>query len=142
MSENGTTSEYFHKYCDNKGPSLILIKTKNNKIFGGFTPLNWNTKDGNTKDLNNKTFIFSLNLKKKYDMINKEGVAIINSPEYGPIFGQIDFALTKDMAKGESYADSCSNFLSIDNLELTGERGNLGNFETEEFEVYKVIFNN
>ena len=142
MSEMGTKSKYFHKYCDNKGPSLILIKTKNNKIFGGFTHLNWNIKDGNTKDLNNNTFIFSLNLKKKYDMINKEGVAIINSPEYGPNFGQTDFALTKDMTKGKSYADSSSNFLSTDNLELTGERGTLGNFETEEFEVYKVIFNN
>ena len=77
MSENGTKSEDFHKYCDNKGPTLILVKTTNNKIFGGFTPLNWNIKKGDEKDLNNYSFIFSLNLKKKFDMIKKDALLYI-----------------------------------------------------------------
>ena len=34
MSENGTKSEHFHKYCDNKGPTLTIVKTTKNKIFG------------------------------------------------------------------------------------------------------------
>ena len=37
-------SKDFHKYCDNQGPNLILVKTKKNKIFGGFTPLSWENK--------------------------------------------------------------------------------------------------
>ena len=41
MSENGFTSKDFHYYCDNKGPTLILIKTSNDVIIGGFTPFNW-----------------------------------------------------------------------------------------------------
>ena len=41
MSENGYASKDFHKFCDNQGPTLLLIETKDNKIFGGFTPLNW-----------------------------------------------------------------------------------------------------
>ena len=41
MSINGRTSKDFHKYCDNKGPTLTIVKTTKNKIFGGFTPLNW-----------------------------------------------------------------------------------------------------
>ena len=40
-SVNGSYSEVFHKYCDNKGPTLTLIETENNQIIGGFTPLNW-----------------------------------------------------------------------------------------------------
>jgi len=40
MSKNGNDSDDFHKYCDNKGPTLTLIKTEKNQIFGGFTPLN------------------------------------------------------------------------------------------------------
>ena len=43
MTENGFTGEDFHHYCDNKGPTLILIKTSNDEIIGGFTPLNWET---------------------------------------------------------------------------------------------------
>ena len=40
-SVNGSYSEDFHKYCDNKGPTLTFIETENNQIIGGFTPLNW-----------------------------------------------------------------------------------------------------
>ena len=29
MTENGFTSKDFHNYCDNKGATLILIKTSN-----------------------------------------------------------------------------------------------------------------
>ena len=41
MSINGSSSKDFHNYCDNKGPTLTLIRTTQNKISGGFTPLNW-----------------------------------------------------------------------------------------------------
>ena len=45
MSENGSSPKIFHKLCDNKGPTLTIIKTKGNKIFGGFNSLRW-TSDG------------------------------------------------------------------------------------------------
>ena len=61
MSLNGSSCNDFHKYCDNKGPTLTIIKTTNNKIFGGFTPLNWeNSGNGENKyDKSNQTFLFS-----------------------------------------------------------------------------------
>ena len=49
MSIHGYSSYDFHKYCDNAGPTLILIKTTKDKIFGGFTPLNW--KEENEKGI-------------------------------------------------------------------------------------------
>ena len=73
MSKNGSSSKDFHKFCDNQGPTLIIIKTKNDRIFGGFTPLNWAIKkEYNIYDESNQTFLFSLNLMKKFDMINKK----------------------------------------------------------------------
>ena len=71
MSENGKKSEDFHKYCDNKGPTLALVKTTKNKIFGGFTPLNWLTEGNGANDPSNQTFIFSLNLKKNIICLKK-----------------------------------------------------------------------
>ena len=139
MSENGTDSSDFHKYCDNKGSTLTLVKTSEDKIFGGFTPLNWNENGGYYNDLSNQTFIFSLNLKKKYNMINKDRCAIYCSKESGPSFGSADFRLNENMKIGASYANKNSNFLSHNNLELTGGKGNDENFETDEFEVYLVI---
>ena len=137
MSENGSKSSDFHKYCDNKGPTLTIIKTTKNKLFGGFTPLDWKDKGGEIIDESNQTFIFSLNLDKKYDMIKKGGCGIYCT-EYGPIFAY-DFGLKADMKKGDIYAREESNFLPKNNLELTGGKGQHENFEVEEFEVYKTF---
>ena len=140
MSKNGNKSEEFHKYCDDKGPTLTLVKTTKNKIFGGFTPLNWKNKGCGIKDPSNQTFIFSLNLKKKYNMINKKGNGIYCAYNFGPNFGCCDFDLKENMKNGETYANQYCNFLSNNNLELTGGKGERENFDTEELEVYKVIY--
>ena len=78
---------------------------------------------------------------KKYDMLDKEKKkAIYCSDSYGPCFGDYDFALKADMKKGETYANNNSNFLSNNNLELTGGKCSCENFDAEEFELYKVIY--
>ena len=141
MSINGTSCYDFHKYCDNKGPTLTLVKTTNNKIFGGFTPLNWESLDGVDKyDKNNQTFIFSLNSMKKFDMINKEKSAIYCNKNNGPYFGGRDFSIESDMKKCEAYANQYTNFLCNNNLELIGEKGSNKKFNLEDFEVFKIIF--
>ena len=142
MKENGYDSKDFHKYCDNKEPTLILVKTTKDKIFGGFTPLNWkNGKYNYAKiDNSNQTFIFSLNLMKKYDLINTERKAIRYLKNFGPIFGDKDIALNDNMKKGITFANSNCNFLSNNNLELTGGKGNSECFETKDIEVFKIIY--
>ena len=36
-SEHDYTAESFHDYCDDKGPTLIMIKSSGGWIFGGYT---------------------------------------------------------------------------------------------------------
>ena len=133
-------SKEFHKFCDNKGPTLTLIKINKNKIFGGFTTLDWKSEGGKIYDKSNSTFIFSLNLLKKYNMIDLNKEAIKCNEKYGPLFGNWDIGFEQDMKKGESYANINCNFLSNNNLELTGGKGNSEKFETEELDIYKVTF--
>ncbi len=40
-SSNGFGASDFHKFCDNKGPTLTLIKTTAGHTFGGFTTISW-----------------------------------------------------------------------------------------------------
>ena len=40
-SEHGFTAESFHKYCDDKGPTLVVIKSSKGWIFGGYTTQSW-----------------------------------------------------------------------------------------------------
>ncbi len=40
-SEHRYTAESFHQYCNNKGPTLVLIKSSEGWIFGGYTTQSW-----------------------------------------------------------------------------------------------------
>ena len=41
-SENGYTAQSFHECCNDKGPTLIVIKSSGGWIFGGYTSQSWN----------------------------------------------------------------------------------------------------
>ena len=140
MSDDGSTGEDFHKSCDRKGHTLILIRTKNQKIFGGFTPLEWDIKkEGYLPDESNQTFIFSLNTMKKFDMIDSKGRAIYNGKK-GPFFGNCDIGINEDMKEGTIFANKNCNFFSDNNLELFEEKGEKIVFDVEEIEVFNVKF--
>ena len=40
-SEHEYTAKSFHEYCDDKGPTLIVIKSTHGWIFGGYTTQSW-----------------------------------------------------------------------------------------------------
>ena len=140
MGENGSKSSDFHKYCDNKGPTLSLITTTKNRKFGGFTPCDWKNSGGYFEDKTGQTFIFSLDLNKKYDLLNGNKQAIYCSSNHGINFGCADLRVNQNLRDGTTYANSQCKFLSNQNLELTGGKGENENFEIEEFEVYNVIY--
>ena len=47
----GETFKIFHELCDNKGPTLTLIKLKNEEIIGGFTPISWDCSSNWKNDI-------------------------------------------------------------------------------------------
>ena len=49
-SEHGYTAKSFHDYCDDKGPTLIIIKRSEGWIFGGYTTQSW-SGDGIYNDM-------------------------------------------------------------------------------------------
>ena len=42
-SEHGYTAKSFHECCDDQGPTLVLIKSSEGCIFGGYTTQSWNS---------------------------------------------------------------------------------------------------
>ena len=64
---DGDSMNAFYNKCENKYPTIIFIKTTENLRIGGYTNVIW-TKNGKKRDEN--SFIFSLNNKKKYKIIN------------------------------------------------------------------------
>ena len=40
-SLHGWAAKTFHSLCDNKGPTVTIVKDTNNSIFGGYTSISW-----------------------------------------------------------------------------------------------------
>ncbi|KAJ5070880.1 hypothetical protein M0811_01861 [Anaeramoeba ignava] len=90
---NGFSSTKWHEAVDDKGKTLVIIKTKDNFIFGGFTQIGFNKNLYGVEDPN--AFIFSLrNAKgdrKPEKFLIKKGkkrVSVVsNFSKFGPYFG-------------------------------------------------------
>ena len=50
-SSHGYKGTAFHKYCDNiQGPSLVIIKSSDGWIFGGYTEQSWGIQSSTDKE--------------------------------------------------------------------------------------------
>ena len=60
---DGDSIDSFKNKCEGKSPTLVIVKTNEDIIFGGFTTAPWK-KESYSSD--NNSFVFSLNPYKKY----------------------------------------------------------------------------
>ena len=84
-SRDGDEVRTFHRLCDEKGPTLVIVKNSYNSRFGGFTTIPWSSTGGYKPD--EKAFLFSLDAKKKYPIANANG-AVYHIEGQGPTFGR------------------------------------------------------
>jgi hypothetical protein len=50
----------FHRRCDGHFKTLTVIKSSKGNIFGGYSPLAWQSTGGYQQDASKQTFLFSL----------------------------------------------------------------------------------
>jgi hypothetical protein len=55
-SENEYSATAFHRFCDNQGPTITLVKASNGRIAGGYSCVSW--KSGGLS--NPRGFLFSI----------------------------------------------------------------------------------
>ena len=128
----------FHEKCDNHSPTITLIKTDNGLRFGGYTTQTWN-KDEECKQ-DDEAFLFSINLRKKYEIQKGVECAIYCGGEYGPTFGEgFDLCLCNNfMGVNGNYSNFPKSYGKGSSVnELTG---NNRNFKINDVEVYLVDF--
>ncbi|KAJ5068354.1 pep-cterm sorting domain-containing protein [Anaeramoeba ignava] len=155
---DGFDCENWHKAVDGKGKTLVIIKTKDNFIFGGFTQVGWtndkskwreedrNRDDGFIPDSN--AFIFSLrndkgDRKPEKFTIRKEQeeYAIFYNLEVGPTFGSdiffiftlatgySNFGLSYNLPNGiECETDEAKSYLA----------GSFNKWKVDEVETYFI----
>ena len=133
-SRDGSSTKDFHKHCDNKGETLILIETTEGRKFGGVAYDSWDTNGNWRKNTND--FVFSLDLDKKYNY-SGEGSTTLGDLNSGFTFGnnkvdEIDIGF-KNESLEEGISKSSQSFKT--NNELNNGKTN---FKTKEIEVYRI----
>ena len=53
---DGGTPADFHRCCDNKGPTLVLVRSSAGRTCGGYTSVPWTSKRGKNKDKDSVLF--------------------------------------------------------------------------------------
>ncbi|GBC07282.1 hypothetical protein RclHR1_07360005 [Rhizophagus clarus] len=140
-SRDGNTAAAFHKKCDNKGVTIVIVKIKNSEqIVGGYNPLSWDSSDQNKFTYD--SFIFSFtdrnnlhnaNVGYSYgDALHSIG-AIGCRSSHGPMFG-VGADNQKDLCFwNETWYSDINRFYP-----------NVGiprSFKADDYEVFQVIKN-
>ena len=133
------TKEDFHKNCDNKGSTIVLVETSNGRRFGGFTSLSWKS---NNQWVNDPcACIFSFDTHKKYKLLLPQ-YSYYGGSGYGPHFGYSDQLGFYNNGGSTGFLDTIHtpNFgtktydiPSIEEITLTNT------YVMNKFEVYQVI---
>jgi len=90
-SRDGFDADAFHSRCNNKGPTMTIIQSKNNYLFGGYTSIPWTSEDRYKNDTT--AFLFTLtnphNIPPTKYLINPDDTqcAVRHCSAYGPTFG-------------------------------------------------------
>jgi hypothetical protein len=140
-SVHGKAASTFHAQCDNKGPTITLVRCTGGFIFGGFTSEPWQSRGGYARA--NNSFLFSLANPRgappqRFDLIpGREGYAIRDQRGWGPYFGAgHDLAITNDW-------NGCYTNLGHTYANPTGQGSNTftgaQNFTPAEVEVWQVV---
>jgi hypothetical protein len=90
-SRDGFRSSNFHSKCDNESATVIVILTTKDFIFGGFTPIPWDSSGSWKTDSSQQSFLFSVkdcwnSAPRSFSLVNSSN-AIYCYSSYGPRFG-------------------------------------------------------
>jgi hypothetical protein len=149
-SRDGFEASSFHSKCDDKPNTLVIIKSTNGNVFGGYTEQSWfaigyESDSVNKLDLN--SFIFSLINKDNESLLIKcshnYGIAcsFLDGPIFGGISGKRDIFISgKSNLKSTSYSKLGQSFIHPDYLEGSNKAKSFlagsHKFQVEEIEVY------
>jgi hypothetical protein len=154
-SRNGFTAKEFHGRCDGHGNTLTVIFDRKGNIFGGFTPLKWESRVHNGKygdqdnrfktDDSQKSFLFTL--KNPHNIAARRFVlksdekhkAIWCASTLGPYFGSgTDLGVNDNCNTRDNCTHIGGSYLNDTGLEWRIVLAGSQLFKVKEIEVFEI----
>jgi hypothetical protein len=149
-TRDGFGSSDFHRTCDGQSDTITLIRTTKDFIFGGYTPLSWDSTTNTYKsDANHRSFVFTVTNPHSFGC-RKFGLkpdhaqhAIYSHKDYGPVFGNgFTICVRNDCSTTNNNCTRLYAYVNDTGLNestiFTGER----TFTVKEIEVFGVTKQN
>ena len=122
---------------------IVIIKTNENKIFGGYTNCKIEYNREYKKD--NKSYLFSIDLNEKFNIKEDAKYAIIDDDKYGICFGSCELVLFNNC--NECFSFFGRSGCKFDNKGIkreefcggTKRNDDSNNFKPIEIEIYEII---
>ncbi|TNV80533.1 hypothetical protein FGO68_gene11154 [Halteria grandinella] len=131
-SRDGYTATDFHRLCDNKGPTITIIKTNCGRTIGGYTAQNWDQSSSYKND--SSAWLFNLSYQNRFK-VSSSSNANYGGSSYGPTFGGgHDLYMVANFKQGCSCSAHSYNYEGQSNI----LQGASSSFTTLEVEVYGV----
>ncbi|RGB42984.1 hypothetical protein C1646_661811 [Rhizophagus diaphanus] len=128
-SRDGFTGSIFHKMCDNKGPTITVIRLKDEtSILGGYNPINWDINKGEKYEKITDSFIFNIDNKEIILSRIQNYDNAINQYGGGPNFNDLQLTWTFNVDNGATYNKKAYN----------KKIHNEGSFIVSEYEVFGI----
>jgi hypothetical protein len=142
-TRDGFTIDDFHRCSDSQGPTITIIESLDNYLFGGFTSISWNFHQGAKSGVTDRTaFLFTLTnphgiSPAKYP-IKSSGEHAVVPNAMGPTFGQYDICIYPNSnLNSQSFIKFPTHFNDSTGkgyLTFTGST----NFTTRDIEIYRL----
>jgi hypothetical protein len=142
-TKDGFTIDDFHRCSDSQGPTMTIIQSLDNYLFGGFTSISWNFHQGVKSGVTDRTaFLFTLTnphgiSPTKYPIKSSGDHAVVPNA-MGPTFGQYDICIypnsnlnSQSFIKFPTYYNDTTG---KGYLTFTGST----NFTTSDIEIYRL----
>jgi hypothetical protein len=144
-TRDGFGSTDFHRTCDGHSDTVTFIRTTKDFVFGGYTPVPWDSTNKYKTDSSHRSFVFTI--------LNTHGIggrkfglkpdhaqyAIYTHKDYGPIFGDgHTIRVNSNCSTTNGNYTNLSAYVNdtgLDNCQVfTGEQ----HFTVKEIEVFGV----
>ena len=140
-SRDGDSTKICHELCDNKQNVLIIIKSDNNYVFGGYSKIGFKTNNSERADylIDNNSFLFSINFKRIYPVINNTKIICHIKDTYGLCFDSSLVFYDYFMQRNDNviYSKIREKFNGLNNdYEMNGGKDK---FQCKELEVFQLL---
>ena len=154
-TRDGFGASDFHRRCDNRGKTVVLVKNTSGHIFGGFASIPWASPSSSSHTRAPGSFIFTLTnmhgiQPTKFPLKDEnDGNTVYHNNTYGPAFGgghdlYISSACNSNVSSYSNFPHTFNDTTGKGWSIFTGNTSNMnifGNnnqFQVREIEVFRV----